>query len=1101
MAAVLGLDLGPASLGWALVDEAECRLVAAGVRVFPEGVARDSKGAELSKNAQRRARRQARRQLYRRRQRRAQIKALLSDAGMWPTLEQMATADPYRLRARGLDEPLTLRQLGLAVAHLAKRRGFKSSRLGSTDESSEFYTNLHALQAAIDEKHRTLGEYLDHLRRSAGECREHLVRLRGRRTLRTMHEREFDAIWRAQQPHHPATLTDALRDKLRTVIFYQRPLKPWDEMVGLCELEPRERRCPAAHRAAQRFRMLAEVNNLRLIDARGMESPLPQDARAKLTNALAAREKMTFDQIRKALGLAESQRFNLENGKREYLWGNRTDHALRHKDLFGKRWDALDEATREAVVHAVLTEDDPLVLVERAVTEWGLSADAARELSALKLQRGYVGFSLKALRKLLPWMEAGMLLRSRDGEQSAMGRAGYLGRDQRTARAVERLPAPPEDLRNPIVLAALNQTKRLVNAVIAEYGRPSAIHVELAREAQGSIEERKERAYDNARRRKEREKAADAIRELAAAQGLRIAHPTRNDIERYRLWADQGETCPYTGEKIPQSKLFSSEYEVDHILPYSRTLDNSYNNKVLCSTRANSDKGQRSVWEWLGESNPERFEAVIQRTRHLWALGQGGKARKFAQKSCELDDFIARQLNDTGYITRQVAGYLGQLGIRVVCLRGQTTADLRWRWGLDGLLRDDRAERKAREDHRHHAVDAVVIALTDRSRLQALARLGKGDRRAEARLAQREKGGSVDKATGEVTAYPGPWASFRADVRAVIEAVNVSHRPRRRVSGELHQDTVYGPTGTPGEFVRRVRLNALSIDDFLNIRDRAVRAVVGARLREHGIDTGALFSTGRRERSKELKDAWDKAVDAAFATPLPMRTTEADPGRAPAIQRVRVVRSDLTIQPLDKAGARAVKPGSNHHVSIFETVKDKGKRVRVDVWTTRLEAARRAATARPLISRKHPDIPSARFLFALTPGDLVLADFGGGMALYRFKTGASTQGQLYFVNARDARKDSDLEVFVAKASTTSKYHVRPVVVDLLGRIRDRFTQAKPVPVDEKVALLAKAALSAGLSNTQAHKRLKAAGLGALGAQLTAILKRLRNPSDAASMSV
>lgn len=1092
----LGLDVGPTSIGWSVVDDAGRRVRDAGVRVFPEGVSRDKQGGEVSKNEARRLARQARRQLQRKKLRREQIILALTFAGMWPSEDVRRALDPYRLRARAVHEQVPLDAIGVAIFHLGRRRGFKSSRKGdasaTANDKSIVFDGISELERGMHEagiKH--LGEYLCWIREQAGDRKEHLVRLRGRYTLRTMHEKEFDAIWERQRSFYSETLTDELRERLRTAIFFQRPLRPSDELVGFCDIEPTQRRCPMAHRAAQRFRMVQEVSNLRWIDTVGLEHSLTEPQRKKIITLLAGKEKATFDQIRDAAGLRDDDRFNLENGKRKYLWGHRTDHEMRHKDHFGKGWDALPESRKDEIVVRLIREDDPVALVDVAMSEWGLSRESANALCGVTLVKGYMGFSLAAIRKLLPHMEQGMPLRVRDGSQSALALAGYLGPDQRPVKVLDKLDHPPEGIRNPIVLAAMHQVRRLVNAIIKEYGKPESIHIELAREAQGSIAERSERTMENAKRRTQNENIRERLREE-----FKIAEPSRSDVERYKLWLDMGEKCPYTGKTISCAQLFTSEVQVDHILPRQRSLDNSYANKTTCFRSANVEKADRTPHEWLS-GDEKRYETMLQTVRRLWAIGQGGKAKKFAQQTCELDDFIERQLNDTKYITRQLGDYLRRLGADVVCVRGQTTADLRWRWGLDTVLRDDGLQIKNREDHRHHAVDAIVIAQTDRSRLQALSRLEKGDRRAAVKLARREVAAVVDEKTGNVLAEIQPWEGFRDQVKRIVDSINVSHRPHRRVSGELHAANYYGPTDTPGEFVLRVPLADISIDDVLNIRDKGVKRAVTKRLSEHGIDVYERAAGGRKKRSEKAKSGskdWDGTVKVAFSKPLTMPTRRADNDRAPEIRTVRVIRSDKTIRPLGKTAAW-VKPGSNHHVAIFELPPDdKGHVDRVADWAARIDVAGRITRREPMVRRTHPDHPEARLFMALSPGDLVLADFGkgGGERLYRFKTGASTQGQLYFVDARDARKDSDLERFAARPGTLSKYKVRRVTLDLLGRIRDADSGSHaPKKIDTRVSALAADAIRSGLTNTQAHKQLKKAGLGKLGGHLTAALKKMR----------
>ena len=987
----LGLDLGPNSIGWALVDEAGEKLVAAGVRVFPEGVDRDKQGGEVAKNEARRTKRGSRRQIARRSRRRRRLREALQRAGLLPeNLGAINAVDPYLLRRRGLDEKLGLHELGAALYHVGQRRGFKSNR--KTDRGKEegvVYEGINELKAKIAEANcRTLGEYLASMR---GD--QH-VRVRGKYLLRKTLEDEFDLLWEKQARHYPQVLTETLRTEVRDAIFFQRPLHPATALIGRCELEPREARCPVAHRHAQRYRMLQELNNLLVIDALGEERALSRDERAKALKLLEQKEKVGFDELRSKLGLLDSHGFNLERGERGYLWGHRTDHALRGKGLFGKKWDGLEEGERDRIVELLIEAEDPEKLKALAQAEWGLSEEQAGKLAGLSLQKGYMYLSLKAIDKLLPHMDAGLPLTSASGP-SAMERAGYLRPDQKPAQALDALPQPPE-LRNPIVQRALHEVRKVVNAILREYGKPGAIHVELAREARGSLKQREDRTAEMRKRERER---AEIIERLKSEFG--IAQPSRSDVERYRLWQDFKETCPYTGRAISRAQLFGRDVDVDHILPYSRSLDNSYANKVICFQSANAEKSNRTPYEWLG-GDASRYETMLQRVGHLWKLGQRGKQKKFSQKTLELDDFIARQLNDTQYISREVTKYLRTLGTDVVCTKGQATADLRRQLGLERVLSDGERAVKNREDHRHHAVDALVIGLTNRSRLQRLAHARGGE------------------------AMPPPWPNFREDVERTIKAINVSHRVERKVAGALHEETIYGPTSKgklnsklerpwakgwieeSGVVVYRKRLEDLTAAMVPQIRDETIRELISDRVKRFGIEPGSDQSIP--------KEVWKEALQMPSGRP---------------IRKVRIVKSDLTIQAI-RGGSAWVKPGSVHHVCIFEVRDLRGKIKREPVFVSMMEAARRVRDGEPLIKREHPRNSEAKFVMSLSRGELVLGTFKGKERLVRFRTCASTQGQLYFVEHTDARPDKTAMKF---AATANSLKARKVTVDPLGRIR------------------------------------------------------------------
>lgn len=996
----LGLDLGPNSIGWALIDESAGQIVNAGVRVFPEGVDRDTKGAELSKNETRRNARAMRRQIARRSRRKRALRRSLVAAGLLPPCAllpredpqraaweggEFKKEDPYSLRRRALAERLELHEIGRALLHLNQHRGFLSNRKADRarrKETSAMLEEINELASRIGD--RTLGEHL-----AEAHSADPHTRVRGHHTRREMYLREFERIWSAQQPHHPDILTPARKAAIHRIMFFQREMYWPASVVGRCELEPRLARSPRADRRAQRFRLLQEVNNLRLLDAStGEERPLDEEERTKLLAYLSTHKERSFDQIRKHLfGRTEGIRFNLQSGDRDKLKGLPTDALLAHKDLFGKAWYDLPDQEKDRLVGALLDGDNGRI--RQAAEQLKLEPGLTEKLLEVGLEEGHSSYSLHAIKKLLPHLERGLPLSSRDGSACALREAGYIMPWERTADQQEYLGEPPM-VSNPLVRQALHEVRKVVNAILRELiyragHKLARIHIELAREVRGTAEQRQRRSRERAERERARSAAAEEIRDA----GIK---PTRDAIERFILWQEQGHECVYSGRAIGLVQLLGGEVDIDHILPYPRSLDNSLMNKVVCFRSENSQgvnpsaKGDRTPCEWLAGADPSKYDQVLQRADRL----PYPKARKFRQPSVEIEEFFARQFVDTTYITTQVYQYVQCLGTDTVCVKGQHTADLRHFWGLDSVLRDDGLNLKNREDHRHHAVDAIVIALTDRSRLQQLARIrrSRSDAPRDDFLAE-------------------PWVDFRAGVERAVNAINVSHRVRRKVSGALHEDTVYGSTQTSGEFVYRKPLNSLTSGMVDAIRDPVIRGIVVERLRAYGIEPGS-----------------DKRIPAeAWREPLRM------PSGTP-IRKVRLVRRDLTIQPM-RGGTACVKPGSLHHLCIFEFPED-GKVRRDAVFVSMLEAIGRLKRREPIVQRRHPSRPDARFVMSLSRGEMALATFRGKACLACFRTAASTQGQIYFVAHTDARTSGETRRLAAKASTLE---ARKVTVDPLGRIR------------------------------------------------------------------
>jgi CRISPR-associated endonuclease Csn1 len=979
----LGLDLGPNSIGWALIDEENNKFVATGVRVFPEGVENFDTKKEKPKNETRRIARTMRRQIARRARRKRKLKEALIAIGLFPSdsqeQEDLLRQDPYLLRQKALNEQLTAYELGRVLIHLNQRRGFLSNRKMDSQRKKEtqgMLAEISELAAKINHNgHATLGDYLASFRNDPHHP------IRNQHTHRNMYRDEFQQIWNTQKKYHGQILIDEFHDRIEQIIFFQRKMYWPQSVVGLCELEPKQRRCPKADRMAQRFRLLQEVNNLCYLDKQtGEFCKLTGDERTLLLAKLSEKKEMKFDEIRKALNFGDGIEFNLERGKRTKLLGMVADTLLAHNDIFGKAWHAKAEDEKNQIVRALIHDDEKDVY-DRAMCQWGLNADAADRLLDTNLPTGYANLSRMAIEKLLPHMERGLLYMTNDDTPSALSEAGYLRPDQIQQRICGSLPHPP-DLANPIVRQALFEVRKVINAIIREYGKPDRIHIELAREVKAGPQKRQEMNEKRAEREEERNNAANKIREQNIS-------PTRETINKYLLWKEQGEICLYSGKPIGLTQLLSSETHVDHILPLSRSLDDSLNNKVVCLRDANAEKSNRSPYEWLGESDPKRYDEILLRTaKHL----PFGKLRKFTQKTLELDNFVSRQLIDTAYISKAVAEYVKCLMEHpqdVLCTKGQLTEVLRRNWGLNTILRHDQLDLKNREDHRHHAVDAIVIALTDRRRLQQLSKTGDGE------------------------IMPEPWENFRQEVAEKVNQILVSHRVRRRVSGALHEETIYGKTDKPGQFVYRKPLESLTPAMIEDIRDSVIKGLVIERLRQHGIDPNG-------------KENFPASV---WAEPLKM------PGpRGALVKRVRLFRKDDTITPL-RGDDAYVKPGSNHHVAVFERMNAKGIAYIDPVFVTTLEATMRLRDKKTVIQREHPKDENARFLFSLSNGEAVWTKFEGEGSLYCYRKGTSTVKRLTFVNHRDARRSKEVKMYHIMPGTFQKYEFRKVTIDPIGRIR------------------------------------------------------------------
>lgn len=808
----LGLDIGANSLGWCvyLLSEADepYRIKRLGSRIYSDG--RDPKSL-ASLAADRRLARQMRRRRDRVLKRRHRLMQGLISYGLMPTDEaarkELQGLDPYELRARGLDEKLTLYELGRALYHLARKRGFKSGRKDARDvesekESGKIHAAIAKLQEQIESENcRTVGEYL---------ARHHVNRrpVRARRSpdgqyvlylQRDMVKREFDALWDAQQPHHPDTLTEAARAWLKDTMLFQRKLKP--VKPGHCLFEPEEFRARLCSPLQQRFRILQELNNLRLVEGTEQRS-LTLEERNTLLNKLLETKELSFAKLRAAIGIKRSDklRFNLESEKRKGLKGDVVGSQLGAAECLGEAWYEFSEERKEELAGLVEATDDAAELTSLLMAEpWKLSQEKAEAVSKCRLPDEFGSLSRKALLRIVPELEREVIT-----YDVAVQRAGYAHHSRfYTGESFQRLPYYGEILRgytapadmaknaderqygkipNPTVHIGLNQLRQLLNELVRRYGHPHQIVIELTREFGVSGKHRREIEKQQAEN-QERNRRYDAELE---ALGVRTNHANRLKL---RLWEELGKDdaldreCIYSGERFNKTLLLSDEVEIDHILPFSRSLHDGVGNKVLCTRQANRDKGNRTPFEAFGHS-PGRYQwgDILARVERHFAQSENKglrrKAQLFAEDALERflgdKDFLARHLTDTAYLARAAKEYLSAICPPdfIWVSSGKLTGMLRGKWGLNRLLSEGGI--KNREDHRHHALDAAVIGICSRSLIQRMARSAKyAELHGQNRLLEN---------------LELPWPTFRDDLNASLRSVVVSHKPDHGREAALHNE-------------------------------------------------------------------------------------------------------------------------------------------------------------------------------------------------------------------------------------------------------------------------------------------------------------------------
>ena len=892
---ILGLDIGIASVGWAMVeiDEEEnpIRLIDLGVRVF-ERAEVPKTGDSLA--AARRLARSVRRLTRRRAHRLLRARRLLKREGVLQAADfdengliKSLPNTPWQLRIAALDRKLTPLEWSAVLLHLIKHRGYLSQRKNEDKTADKelgallkgVADNAHALQTG---KFRTPAELaLNKFEEESG----HIRNQRGdyshtfsRKDLQA----ELNLLFEKQKEFGNPHISDGLKEGIETLLMAQRPALSGDavqKMLGYCTFEPTEPKAAKNTYTAERFIWLTKLNNLRILE-QGSERPLTDTERATLID-MPYKNKLTYAKARELLGLDDTAffkglRYGKDNAESATLMEMKAYHAicraLEKEGLKDKKSPlSLSPELQDEIgtAFSLFKTDEDITGRLKGCLQPEILDALLKHISFDK----FVQISLKALRRIVPLMEQG----KRYDEACAETYGDHYG-EKNSEEMLYLPPIPADEIRNPVVLRALSQARKVINSVVRRYGSPARIHIETAREVGKSFKDRKEIEKRQEENRKDREKAAAEFREYFPNF---VGEPKSKDILKLRLYEQQHGKCLYSGKEINLGRLNEKGYvEIDHALPFSRTWDDSFNNKVLVLGSENQNKGNQTPYEYFnGKDNSrewQEFKARVETSR----FPRSKKQRILLQKFDE-DGFKERNLNDTRYVNRFLCQFVadhmllaGKGKRRVFASNGQITNLLRGFWGL----------RKVRaENDRHHALDAVVVACSTVAMQQKITRF------VRYKEMNAFDGKTIDKETGEVlhqkAHFPQPWEFFAQEVmirvfgkpdgksefeeadtpeklrtllaeklssrpEAVHEYVTplfVSRAPNRKMSGQGHMETVKSAKRLDeGISVLRVPLTQLKLKDLEKMvnREREPKLCEGlkARLEAHKDDPTKAFA-------------------------------------------------------------------------------------------------------------------------------------------------------------------------------------------------------------------------------------------------------------------
>ena len=892
---------------------------------------------------------------------------------------------------------------------------------------------------------------------------------------RDIYKDEFNKIWDAQIAAIPKDIDKA---HFHDIIFFQRPLKPQER--GNCTYLNKEKRTFRAMPSFQHYRIYQEINNLEWRTAEGnnylTHHPEARNAIIEKMQAPSLKEKPTdknasvgFAQMKtilKNMDLAEGNfEFNFETPKRKGLDGNLTSNVMQHEDYVGTQWHKWDLEKQDHFIDLIL--DDELQdeeVKDHLINKYGLSDHAAENCMRAPLVEGTASLSQKAALLMLAKMRDGM--KDENGEwflpiqtEAAAAVAREVEdfndpmRRKKTDEAdYEPLPHLPyygkafaegshiipgsndekdaqDDKKfyggvtNPTVHIALNQIRQVVNELIDRNGHPHSIAIELGRELPEGADKRNEI---------EREQKANQDKNAAYDKILHEQNQQINRDNRLRLelWEEldkndpAGRRCPFSGEVIGIANLFSGETEIEHLIPFSFSLDDSRANKVISYRKCNRDKGNRTPFEAFGDS-PDTYDwgGIAERVLNLpkskqWRFQED--AREIWQR--DHADFTDRHLNDTRYIGRLTREYLENICHidKIDVLTGRLTALLRGHWGLNSVLQgdnlpDDEKKKKNRDDHRHHAVDAIVIGMTNKSILQKVAtQANKAEELKLDRLFYKDENGhsAID-----------PWDGFRDDVKNAVRDIIVSHKVRRKklipgqsTDGQLHNDTALGLIKPINEAKNEWKTVVRRPIEYLIVRKR-VEAI----------------------RDDKLREEFLQAFDEAEAVGKKGHEGVVDLAREKNIRRLRCEYRNKIIPISDKNGNiyKGYQGDSNWGIEIYafpagHKKADKWEGVVISRFEANKSGFQPGTTFRPE--------PTARLVMRLQINECIEIEQDGEKKQMRLQL-VSQKGDMSFVPLNEANvdkrnrdKDDDFKYLYKTANPLRALKAHKIHISPTGQI-------------------------------------------------------------------
>lgn len=1143
----LGLDMGATSIGWSIYDIENEKILDTGVRIFDDG--REAK-TKASLCVKRRNARSARKLTNRRHIKTQELLKTLIEMGLFPQQykerENLKNLNPYKLRKEALDKKLSLYELGRTIMQLAKRKGFKSNRKDNREEGGKLKKGFEELKDIMQKENaRTYGEFLYN---RLLQHPEHPIRLKnvfdengkfqgGPFPFRETYVNEFEQIWDKQKDYYPQVLTDENKNQLKNIIFFQRPLKETEE--GECQFEKGEKRIPRAHPLFQEFRIWQNALNL-TFSAENELNYRPLENVQNLISLLMNPQNVTpnkqgiiiYSNIKKALGLDKNGVFNYERQENRNanlekgLLVNTTQNAINKSVFFAPYWNNFSDEQKGELINIIMRphnyilfpqtrisiEEEDGIIIKFLKDKFNLSKDAAEELLFdIDLENDFGSLSEKAINKILPFMRQGHPYHDAClcagyhhsfKEYDHLDKLPYYGELlEQSCLGKKTNPTCAEEkfgkINNATVHVALNQIRHLVNEIITRYGKPYDIAVEYARDLSASAKERQHMMDIRDKNEKENQRIQKELQEKLGNKQY-----SKNDIQKYKIWKKLPvygkdplvRECPFSGAQIPLSELLNDgqQFQIEHLIPFSRSLDDSLDNKVIATVEANRYKKNRTPFEAFGRSeNGYNWDEIQQRAKKLSIEQQWRFAPDAMQRFEKQEGPIARSLNDTRYMTRLLQDYLQPIvkkdgKQRVQSVAGRLTFLVRRAWGLN-VYKEKEDNDKYREFHNHHAIDAIIVSAINRAQISNVVGIlanvrdnireefkDKLQQLRDSTVSDEEKrkikkeihDAMLNRETAIVKKYFKLPKNIRVpDVLQQVAAINISHKPSLKnikqkdsTIGQLHEDTAYG------------------LQKFVD--DKSLKAIFKTKKAD---DKSAKDKNTPKDvtqyipmfRNKEDKKAYYDAFREWFIWNGKAKTIDAKTKEDKEIKANIAQKEQNAIQVLRQTSLKAFKwfvGGNNFCAEIYEinpnnkicgiATKDRGE------WKIEI-VSNYNATVR---NSRGEDIaywrykyPNAKRIMSLRGNDMVMATFSKNQAFDEkfpkniqeyvrekfqqrpdctkpnilFRVKKMTAAGVIFLTPHDiAKEEGDTKSFGTSADAMRKYNLRKVHISYMGKIQN-----------------------------------------------------------------